>query len=439
MVVDARGLISRKIFTDEEIYRLEMERVFQRCWLFLAHTTMLPQPGSFVANYAGEEPVIVWRDADGKVGAFLNTCPHRGNKLCLFDAGKASTLTCSYHGWTFNNKGQLTGVPFFERAYFGDLDRAKLGLIAMPRVQEYAGLIFGTWDADAPPLDQYLGEMRWWLDVFMPDTEVVPGAQRYHMPGNWKLTADNFVGDGYHVPTSHASAFKLAASTGQQRIVLSRSLQSSRADEQPPYGMFTAALAGGHGLGGISTDVALRESDARLAQDMDAEAVDFVKDYYRRLDERMAGVPDKPSSFNFGACFPNLLFQGSGVFQGRLAILAHPRGPHATEMWQWLLIDRHTPTSIRRKAALNTAERQAAAGLIGVDDGENFERIAECMQTPMASKLSFHYGMAVDLEDEWPGRETWHVDGLPGRFGPSYAEVNQRAFYRRWGELMGLD
>src|SRR5438874_11780794 len=161
------GLVSRKIFSDEAIYRQELERVFRRCWLFLAHDSMLPQPGDYLTTYMGEDPVLVVRDPDGGVRAFLNTCPHRGNKVCLFDSGHASTFTCSYHGWSFSSEGKLTGMPFYQEAYYGELDKEQWGLVEVPKIARYGGLIFGSWDPFVG-LEEYLGELRWYLDkVFL--------------------------------------------------------------------------------------------------------------------------------------------------------------------------------------------------------------------------------------------------------------------------------
>src|SRR5438874_11530125 len=156
------GLVSRSIFSDEEIYRQELERVFRRCWLFLGHDSMVPRAGDYLTTYMAEDPVLVIRDPDLAVRAFLNTCPHRGNKVCLFDSGRASTFTCSYHGWSFNSEGKLTGVPFYQEAYYGELDKEQWGLVKVPHVARYGGLVFGAW-APVMGLDEYVGDLRWYL------------------------------------------------------------------------------------------------------------------------------------------------------------------------------------------------------------------------------------------------------------------------------------
>src|SRR5207248_3857985 len=143
-----QGTVSRAIYSDAAIYQLEIERIFARCWLFVGHETQIPQPGDYVTTFMGEEPVIVWRDTRGRVHAFLNTCRHRGNRVCLYERGNAASFTCSYHGWTYDNEGSLIGVPFHTEAYYGELDRSGLGLSEVPHLEVYGGMIFATWDAE---------------------------------------------------------------------------------------------------------------------------------------------------------------------------------------------------------------------------------------------------------------------------------------------------
>ena len=165
----------------------------------------------------GEDPVLVMRDNEGRVRAFLNICGHRGNRLCRADAGNAATFTCAYHGWTYRNDGRLVGVPYLKEAYHGELQRERWGLIRVAQLDNYKGLLFATFDPEAPALREYLGEMTWYLDAFFDRREggiEVVGAHKWVMPCNWKFPAENFGGDLYHVQWSHLSALETGFSSG---------------------------------------------------------------------------------------------------------------------------------------------------------------------------------------------------------------------------------
>src|SRR5688572_30308403 len=92
------GLVSARIFTDPEIYRLEQEKIFAKSWLYVAHESEVPRPGDFVTRQMGEDPVIVCRGRDGKVRVFLNVCRHRGRRVCNQDVGTTPKFICGYHG-----------------------------------------------------------------------------------------------------------------------------------------------------------------------------------------------------------------------------------------------------------------------------------------------------------------------------------------------------
>ena len=162
--------------------------------------------------------MLVVRDtARQRCSAFLNVCRHRGNRLCRADNGNAASFTCAYHGWTYGNDGRLTGVPYLKEAYHGELDRDRWGLVPVAQLDSYKGLWFATFDPEAPPLREYLGEMAWYLDTFVDRREggiEIVATHKWVMPCNWKFPAENFGGDAYHVQWSHLSAVKTAFSVG---------------------------------------------------------------------------------------------------------------------------------------------------------------------------------------------------------------------------------
>ena len=151
------GQISREIFVNEEIYAEEQEQVFTRAWLFIGHESQVPKPGDYFVSCMGEESVILCRGRDGALHVFLNSCRHRGMKVCRYDEGNTPVFTCPYHGWSYATDGKLVGVPFFKDAYHEKLDKSKWGLVEVAQMEVYKGSIWATWDPMAPPFHRISG------------------------------------------------------------------------------------------------------------------------------------------------------------------------------------------------------------------------------------------------------------------------------------------
>jgi len=431
------GVIDNVVFSDEDIYRLELERVFGRCWLFVAHDSMLPNDGAYVSNFMGEDSVIVWRGKGGKIRVFLNKCLHRGNKVCLFDRGQSHTLTCTFHGWTYNSHGELSGVPFLQEAYGGELDREAKGLVEA-RVGVYGGLIFACWDSATPSLDEYLGELRWYIDHLVAMTaigglEVIPGKQKYLMPSNWKLLSENFGSDEYHVPVTHASFFRVLREFGAVR-------GGPGGGREVSIGYPSGVP---HALGLLKTGEGaedLYRVHLEHAGQLGADAVEWVTERWARMQESQRDVANHPYQFVNGNIFPNFsTITIAPAFEARAFILWHPRGPLSTEVWQWCAVERDAPRSIKEAAVRNMMQTQAAAGLIAPDDHENFERTRDNTSTRVARQVPFDYSMSLGKETSYAGHDDPHMAGLPGLIGPEISEVNQRQFYRYWSHLMFSD
>ena len=432
------GLISPAVHFDEELYRQEAERVFGRAWLVVGHEDMIRKPGDYVTNYMGEVPVIVLRDMSGAIRVLVNRCAHRGMEVCLFDRGNTRTLTCSYHGWSYDLDGSLIGVPMEREIYRGELNKAGWGLEEAPRVANFKGLLFASFDAGAPSLEEWLGEDGcWWLQTLvlvdhLGGLEALPGWHRYRSPGNWKLLSENFIGDDYHVPTSHAAYFRVVREFQEKHLPIRKT------DMVAPRGTVYEGSAGYRrgcplGLGIVVLDDWLYQNDLERAQQLGAEALDWVKDRYRRHQEALKDREIKPYSFMNGLLFPNFGLMGfDSPLDGRHVMLFQPRGAWEHEIWQWTMVEKEAPQIVKDVAAQYVYQGQHMAGLIAPDDVENFERMVEAMRAPRNWRRPFHYGMQLGHEEEAPR-------GLPGNLGPNPSEVNQRQFYRFWRELMEQD
>ena len=103
--------VHRSAMTSLEVLRMEQERIFNKCWLYLCHESEVENPGDYRRRNVAGRPLFFIRGSDGKLRVFLNTCTHRGALICRHDQGHADVLQCFYHAWSFNNHGDLVGVP----------------------------------------------------------------------------------------------------------------------------------------------------------------------------------------------------------------------------------------------------------------------------------------------------------------------------------------
>jgi phenylpropionate dioxygenase-like ring-hydroxylating dioxygenase large terminal subunit len=211
-----RFRVHRSAMTSPEILRREAAEVFDRCWLYVGHTSEVANPGDYVRRPVGGRPLFMVRgQKSGEIKVFHNTCPHRGAVVCRADAGNTKVFQCFYHAWTFNTEGALTGMPGRD-AYEGGPDFEALSLRQVARCEEYRGFVFACYDPDAVSLVTYLGGAREYLDLVvdaMDEPEIVGGSNQYSIDANWKLLVENSI-DGYHGPSTHDTYVKYLISQG---------------------------------------------------------------------------------------------------------------------------------------------------------------------------------------------------------------------------------
>lgn len=210
--------LHRSVFTDEELFELEMKHIFEGNWIYLAHESQIPNNGDYYTTYIGRQPIVIARNKDGELNAIINSCSHRGAMLCRHKSGNKSTYTCPFHGWTFNNSGKLLKVKDPRDAGYpeGFNKDGSHDLKKVARFGNYRGFLFGSLNEDVLPLEEFLGETTKIIDMIVNQSEngleVLRGASTYTFDGNWKLQAENGA-DGYHVTAVHWNY----AATQQQR------------------------------------------------------------------------------------------------------------------------------------------------------------------------------------------------------------------------------
>ncbi|MFA5702825.1 MAG: 3-phenylpropionate/cinnamic acid dioxygenase subunit alpha [Advenella sp.] len=423
LIDSENGQVTPLIYTDPTIYELELERIFGRCWLFLAHESQIPKPGDFFNTYMGEDPIVVVRQKDGTVKAFLNQCRHRSMRVSYADSGNTKAFTCPYHGWSYATNGDLIEVPLEPRAYPQGLCKSKWGLQEVTKIATYKGLIFGTWDENAVSLEEYMGDMAWYLDGVLDrregGTEIVGGIHKWTIDCNWKFAAEQFASDQYHALFSHASAVQVLGAKPEDKDE-DKALGTGQT-ARPVWETAKDALQfgqDGHGSGFFFTE----EPNANVW--VDGEVADYYRETYPEALERLGEVRALRLAGH------NTLFPTLSWLNGTATLRVwHPRGPNQVEVWAFCISDKNASEEVKAAFERSATRAFGPAGFLEQDDSENWVEIQKILRGHRArnSQLCMEMGL---------GNEKVRTDGIPGITNYIFSETAARGFYQHWANLL---
>jgi phenylpropionate dioxygenase-like ring-hydroxylating dioxygenase large terminal subunit len=401
--------VNRRVMADADIFSAEQRRIFDHVWLYFGHDSEVPRRGDYRTRTLAGRPLILARGDDDRVRVFINSCPHRGAELCREPAGNGKAFHCLYHAWSFRNTGEVLEIPG-EDAFGGAYDRADFHMREVPRVENYRGFLFICFDPDAVDLTTYLSGGKEYLDYVAdqgPDgMEVIRGTQLYSARANWKLLVENSI-DFYHTVPLHKTYFKYLEDIG--------------ADISGGVGGQGHDLGGGHAVvrfkAGWGRPVARWEPSwgeaekariaalrASLAERYGEKRTEMVTDWDRNL-----------------MLFPNLLIND---IMATVIRQVNPVSADYMEITQWALAPKGEPPQdrARRLHAFNTF--LGPGGFATPDDIEAFEGaqrgFGALREVPWSDYSRGYFGEATRPDAE---RQSSH-------------EIQIRAFYRRWAELM---
>ncbi|MDE0727806.1 MAG: Rieske 2Fe-2S domain-containing protein [Alphaproteobacteria bacterium] len=429
LVDSERGTIDRRIYSDPDIYKLELERIFARAWNFMCHESQIPNTGDYFINFIGEDQVIVVRDNDGAVQVLLNTCRHRGNALCRAEQGNTKSFVCSYHGWNYGLDGRLLGIPGQKNFYRDQIDPAEWGLVKAAKVDDYKGFYFATLDPGAPDLHDFLGDVgRTGMEVLLAQGEVVAvdGVQKNIIDCNWKIAVDNLF-DWYHVKISHRSAAKAGFLNPRMMMPM---------DQMVMLGEY------GHAIGGPMISEAQQAEIEQLSDEERAD-IDLLSDAERaklapRINERRP-VRKKATAEAMGPVgvrasghpniFPNLWISTRGM----QVSLRLPRGPFETEVWWFTFMPKKFTPDQRRGAMKFISHSFGPAGLLEQDDGENWSQSTQSSRGVVSGRIPHNMQMGLGQDEVLE-----HPLGQK-RIETRVNEHAQRWTYKCWAEWLRAD
>ncbi len=417
--------IHRAVYSDPAIFELEMKQLFGKAWLLLGHESQVSKPGDYFCTEMARQPVIVSLHEDGSLNVLFNRCTHRGAKVCHEDKGNAKQFVCPYHGWSFENNGNLRFVPLAQNYGTDPTSNPNLNLAPVGRVDTYRGFIFASLASEGLPLLEFLGNITTSFDDLVDrsptgEIEIAGGVFKHAYNGNWKLVLENH-NDTVHPAFVHASSVYAAsaahdAPNSQVADISIRQMRQNGASSEvwENLGLWTAGE--GHSFMGDYHD------DKRLV----AGAKNPVFEEYAELltarigEERTHDVLSV-SRFN-SIVYPNCSFMS----QFRQLRIVHPISVDRTVVYTYSFKMKGAPARLYEDTIAFGNVVNGTASWVLTDDLEVYERVQEGLEGQLSDWVYIGRGFGDDRTDDF---------GMQ-RGGSGISEIHIRNQFAAWKKYM---
>jgi len=412
--------VHRKVYTDPEIFDLEMERIWARTWIYIGHESQVPEAGNYITLNYGKIPVVMVRDNNNDVHVLHNRCGHKGAKLVDKPCGRIPAFRCCYHGWRFRLDGKLLGVPFMQ-GYEGtgfDKEDPQYSMQKL-RSESFRGFVFATMSEHIPDVRTWLGGAADVMDNLCDrapegEVEAAGGVLRYEHECNWKMFIEN-LNDTMHPMIVHRSVVDAALD-----YIKTLPPDSPRRDEAeiiPPFGASyevfeETGITGfryGHHYDGGRTSI-----HSAYTLDPQYEAA-MLKAYGK---ERMHEI----LSFNTH----NTLYYPSLTIKSAIQNIRviRPIAYNRTIIETWSFRLKGAPDSMLQRTLLYSRLINSNGSMVGPDDLTAYFRIQEGLESLASDWIEMHrnYGRDQVLEDRVVGKGT--------------SDLDVRTQYNAWREFM---
>ncbi|MBE3639927.1 aromatic ring-hydroxylating oxygenase subunit alpha [Mangrovicoccus algicola] len=401
--------VATPMYEDPAIFEAEMEKIFGRVWVWVGHVSEVPGKGSFKLSWVGTQPVIISRDRKGELHVLVNRCRHRAASVCEIKKGKTSSFQCPYHGWGYGLDGSLRAIPYAE-GYAADFDKSEYGLKKL-RVEVFEGLIFASFNADVEPLEEFLGNAKPWIRLFMKQGGGFPvrtlGEHQFKVPMNWKIQLENTT-DAYHFPIVHKSFLQSLDGEANETF--------SFMDDDDGY---VEDLGNGHSVMVMMPELI----------DLDADPDAPIPERFRDLAETLRKDYDEAQVKRIvravGGCGFNLnLFPNAACSLSFFRIL-RPVSVHETEIRHIAIGMEGGPEAANQMRMRLHEHFQGPMGFGSPDDAEVWERVQRGSAGAGDVDVMVNRGLGLEKDSG---------NGLP--VGDISAETGMRSAYKMWKKVM---
>jgi phenylpropionate dioxygenase-like ring-hydroxylating dioxygenase large terminal subunit len=416
--------VHRSVYTDQEIFDREMERILEGTWVYCGHESQVPNPGDFYCVTIGRQPMIMVRDAEGSVRVLYNRCAHRGVQVCGSRSGNTgSSFVCSYHAWTYHLDGKLKSRPLPD-AYAGTRmtpENPDSALRAAARVDSYRGFVFACLAQGGPSLREFLGDARVAFDDMcdrspLGEVEIVPVCHRVIQHSNWKFFMENQL-DALHPSVTHQS-------TGVAASRVERSLKAQGA-APPLYYHYLSAFASSFDQWDSVQTVSLPRGHGILKGYMGLRPQDPDTQEYVAAMQRAYGV--EKADEHLGRSIHHVLIYPYLSVQSPLQQLRclRPLAPNRTlsEIWHFRL--KGVSPAIYRRSLWYFNLVNSPATMVNADDLENWTKGQWGLESNGGEWVSFHRDYGGDTVD---GEVTYSNHGT--------SEAVMRSQFKAWAQYM---
>lgn len=293
--------LPQPFYTDREIFDWDVERVFFRNWLLTGHISRIEQPGQYYLYEVGGESIIISRGSQGEVRAVFNVCRHRGSRVCDKPEGRANSLACPYHAWTYALDGRLLGAAAMPEGF----DKSEYGLKACPVRVEHGLIFVFLGDGPPPEMDRVFAEVAPFLAPYQLERSRLAARMTWEIQANWKLVVENFA-ECYHCGPAHPEYCEAMQHTEADA---SRSAAQIKAFEQQTADWERHAASLGHFTGSIPASADYPHCASRMpigygrtSQSRTGEPLAPLMGTFRQSDGGYTSVRIHPAGYLLGPC-----------------------------------------------------------------------------------------------------------------------------------------